>query len=95
MSTDLISCDTSALFVGEEEPQVTIAADEVLAFQPFQAFRNGAFQGQLVGVNLAQAQGGQVVHRAFDGIGIANEEERAQQLDVVKLVGAFVQAGVV
>ena len=84
-----------AFFVGQEEPQVAVAVDEVFALQAFQAFRDAALEGQFVGVDLGQAQGGQVVYRAFDGVCIADEKERAQQLDVVELVCTFLQAGVV
>lgn len=84
-----------AFFVGEEEPQVAVAVDEVFALQAFQAFRDAALEGEFVGVDLGQAQGGQVVYRALHGIGIANKEERTQQLDVVELVCTFLQARVV
>ena len=79
-----------ALFVGEEEPQVAVAADQVLALQPVEAGFNGAFEGELVGINAVQAQGGQVVDRAFDGFGITNQEQGAQKLEV-----KFFETGVV
>ena len=41
-----------ALFVGEEEPQVAVAADQALLFQPAEALLDLAFEGQFVGVDL-------------------------------------------
>ena len=90
---DLGRCDVDrldllrniALFVGQEEPEVAVAADQVLPLQPGQALLDLALQGQFVGVDAVQAQRGQVVHGRLDGIGIADEEQRTQQLDIPRL----------
>ena len=64
-----------ALFVGEEEVEVAVAGDERLAFEPRQRRLDLLAQGQLVGVDLVDTQGDQVVDAARQLVDVANEEE--------------------
>ena len=41
-----------ALFVGQEEPEVAVAADQALLFEAGQAFLDAALERQLVGIDL-------------------------------------------
>ena len=75
-----------ALFIGQEKPQITVAADEALLLKASQTFLNFALKGKLVSVDLVDAQRGKVVDIRFDDIGdVSNEKHRLEQLAVVGL----------
>jgi hypothetical protein len=44
------------LFIGQEKPQVAIAADQAFLLQPGQAFLDLAFERQFVSIDLVDAQ---------------------------------------
>ena len=77
-----LACDV-ALFVGEEEPQVAIAADQALLLEPAEALLDLALEGQLVGVDAIDAERGEVVDVGFDDVGdVADEEQGLEQQHV-------------
>ena len=44
-----------AFLVGQEKPQIAVAIDQTLLFEPGQAFLNAALEDQLVGIDLVNA----------------------------------------
>jgi hypothetical protein len=84
-----------ALFVGEEEPQVAVAAHQTLLFKAGEALLDLALEGELVGVDTINAQRGEVVDVGLDDVAdVADQEQRLQQQDVVGFEGAVVGGGV-
>ena len=75
-----------ALLVGQEEPQVAVAIDQALLLEAGQAFLDARLEHQLVGIDLIDAQRGQVVDVGPDDVGdIADEEQALEQADVLRL----------
>jgi hypothetical protein len=73
-----------AFFIGQEEPEVAIAADQALLFESGKAFLYPALERQFVGIDFIDAERGQVVDVRFDDVrDVANQEHALEQVDVV------------
>jgi len=80
-----------AFFIGQEEPEVAIAADQALLFESGKAFLYPALERQFVGIDFIDAERGQVIDVRFDDVrDVANQEQGPQQLRIPRLKGRVV-----
>ena len=76
------ACDIT-FFVGQEEPQIAVAADEPLLFKTRQAFLYAALECQLVGVDLIDAKCAEVIDVGLDDVrDVADQEHGLEQADI-------------
>ena len=72
-----------AFFVGQEEPEIAVAADEPLLFEAGEAFLYAALECQLVGVDLIDAERAEVIDVRLDDVrDVADQEHGLEQADI-------------
>ncbi len=73
-----------AFFIGQEKPEIAVAADQALLFEAGKTFLYPALECKFVGIDFIDAERGQVIDVRFDDVrDVANQEHALEQVDVV------------